>query len=96
MLLKVKETVRNKGYKNMNTEADEISYEDLNAAADYYDKLKTESTMMFRKLDEQETIEFQKWADENYSPGSEIKASWHPVVQIRCAEINKECLVQKD
>jgi hypothetical protein len=61
----------------MNTEADEISYEDLNAAADYYDKLK-------------------KWADENYSPGSEIKASWHPVVQIRCAEINKECLVQKD
>lgn len=34
----------------MNIEADEIGYEDLNTAADYYDNLKTESTNMFRSL----------------------------------------------
>jgi hypothetical protein len=51
---------------------------------------------MFRKLDEQETAVFQQWAEDNYIPGTEIKTAWHPVVQIRCAEINKENLVDKD
>ena len=79
----------------MNTEADEISYEDLKAAADYYDNLKIGSTNMFRSLKEEEVLEFRKWADENYVPGSAISEIWHPVVQVRCAQINEETLIEK-
>lgn len=49
---------------------------------------------MFRELNEQETLEFQQWADDNYTPGSSISSAWHPVVQKRCAEINEEFLVE--
>lgn len=45
---------------------------------------------MFRTLNEQEVLEFRKWADENYVPGSGINEVWHPVVQVRCAQINEE------
>jgi hypothetical protein len=44
---------------------------------------------MFRELNEQETLEFQQWADDNYQPGTPINPVWHPVVQYRCAEINE-------
>lgn len=45
---------------------------------------------MFRTLNEQEVLKFRKWADENYVPGSAINELWHPVVQVRCAQINEE------
>jgi hypothetical protein len=45
---------------------------------------------MFRSLNDQEVLEFQKWADDNYVPGSLINELWHPVVQVRCAKINEE------
>lgn len=44
----------------------------------------------FRTLSEQEVLKFRKWADENYLPGSPINELWHPVVQVRCAQINEE------
>lgn len=50
---------------------------------------------MFRTLNEQEVLEFRKWADENYVPGSAISEIWHPVVQVRCAQINEETLIEK-
>lgn len=50
--------------------------------------------MIFRKLSNQEIVDFRQWANENYTPGSEISQAWHPVIQIRCAEINLEKLTE--
>lgn len=45
--------------------------------------------MFFRKLTPAEERKFRKWARDNYEPGSEIKGTWHPVVQDECVEINR-------
>ena len=45
---------------------------------------------LFKELNEQEKIEFRKWARDNYQPFSEIKGIWHPVVVEECAKINQE------
>lgn len=45
--------------------------------------------MFFRKLTPIEERKFRKWARDNYEPGSEIKGTWHPVVQDECVEINR-------
>lgn len=45
---------------------------------------------MFRELNEVETVEFQKWARENYLVGSTINSAWHPVVVKECETINEE------
>lgn len=45
--------------------------------------------MFFRKLTPAEERKFCKWARDNYEPGSEIKGTWHPVVQDECVEINR-------
>ena len=47
---------------------------------------------IFRYLNEEEIKDFQKWARDNYTPGSEISGVWHPVVQKECVKINKEKL----
>ncbi len=65
MLLKVKETIRNKGYKNMNTEVDEINWEDLKAAADFYDKLKKEEHSAMQKR-EQNILQHQQQKFDNF------------------------------
>ena len=44
---------------------------------------------MFRDLTEAEVLTFRAWADDEYVPGEVISPIWHPVVQARCAEINK-------
>lgn len=45
--------------------------------------------MFFRKLTPTEERKFRNWARDNYEPGSEIKGTWHPVVQDECVEINR-------
>lgn len=45
--------------------------------------------MFFRKLTPAEERKFREWARDNYEPGSEIKGTWHPVVQDECVEINR-------
>ena len=48
---------------------------------------------LFRELEECEVEEFKKWARDNYTPFSEIKGIWHPIVQQECIEINKKSSV---
>lgn len=45
---------------------------------------------LFRELSEEEKVEFRAWARENYTPHSEIKGIWHPVVQEECVQMNRE------
>lgn len=45
--------------------------------------------MFFRSLTPVEERKFRRWARDNYEPGSEIKGTWHPVVQDECVEINR-------
>lgn len=45
---------------------------------------------LFRELDEKEIDDFKTWARDNYTPFTEIKGIWHPIVQQECIEINKE------
>lgn len=45
--------------------------------------------MFFRTLTPVEESKFRKWAYENYEPGTEIKGSWHPIVQDECVKINR-------
>lgn len=44
---------------------------------------------MFRELSKKETVEFKKWARENYKPGDVIETVWHPEVQKECRKINE-------
>ena len=43
---------------------------------------------MFRKLNVVEVTDFERWADDNYTPMTPIDGTWHPVIQARCTEIN--------
>lgn len=45
---------------------------------------------LFRDLAKEEEMEFREWARLNYKPLSEIKGTWHPVVQQECVKINEE------
>lgn len=46
--------------------------------------------MFFRDISEEEQKEFRQWARDNYTPFSDIKGIWHPVVQDECTKINQE------
>ena len=39
------------------------------------------SQSIFRELNEEETLEFKKWARENFHPEIDISPIWHPVVK---------------
>jgi hypothetical protein len=45
---------------------------------------------LFRDLNHDDTIQFQKWARTHYEPFSPIDGAWHPVIQAECAKINAE------
>lgn len=47
---------------------------------------------LFKSLNADEEKQFRQWARENYTPGSEIKGVWHPVVQDECTKMNIEHL----
>jgi hypothetical protein len=49
-----------------------------------------EVMMFYRALTTAEEQKFREWARDNYEPGSEIKGSWHPVVQAECVAINRQ------
>ena len=46
--------------------------------------------MLFRRLSDEEEIQFKTWARENYVIGSEISEIWHPVVQDECRKMNRK------
>ena len=46
--------------------------------------------MFYRALTTAEETKFREWARDNYEPGSEIKGSWHPVVQEACVALNRQ------
>jgi hypothetical protein len=46
----------------------------------------------FKQLDKDEEEEFRNWARENYTPFSEIKEVWHPVVRDECKNINRQVM----
>lgn len=47
-----------------------------------------EEKVMFRKLTQDELLDFQQWADENFTPNEvDISPLWHPVIRKRCHEI---------
>ncbi len=45
---------------------------------------------LFRKLSQEEEIEFRQWARTNYVSLGPIKGIWHPVIRDECVIINKE------
>jgi hypothetical protein len=45
---------------------------------------------LFRTLSPEEIVAYQKWARENYVPGSEISGVWHPVIQRECVQMNED------
>lgn len=44
----------------------------------------------FRKLSPSETVEFRKWARDNWKAGCAIESIWHPVIQAECAKMLEE------
>tara|TARA_R100000700_G_C3114635_1_gene106165 strand:- start:557 stop:718 length:162 start_codon:yes stop_codon:yes gene_type:complete len=48
------------------------------------------SSLLFRDLNDQEVVEFQQWARDNYVIGSPINIVWHPVVVAECNQMNAE------
>jgi hypothetical protein len=45
---------------------------------------------LFRELSKKEEKDFRKWARDNYKAFTDIKGTWHPVVQDECRKINQE------
>lgn len=45
---------------------------------------------IWKELTPEEADDFRNWATENYTPGDEINACWHPVVQEACIKMNAE------
>jgi hypothetical protein len=41
-------------------------------------------------LSPEKIIELQQWARKNYTAGSSINGTWHPVVQRECVQINED------
>jgi hypothetical protein len=52
--------------------------------------LKRNDQILFRELDQNEMLEFKKWARENYKAGEHVSSLWHPVVRAECEQINWE------
>jgi hypothetical protein len=48
------------------------------------------SVALFRTLDENEVQAFRAWARANYTPLTDIKGIWHPIIQDECRQINQE------
>jgi len=46
--------------------------------------------VLFKNLNDDEIIEFKKWARDNYKRLSPIEGVWHPVIQKECSEMNLE------
>ena len=44
---------------------------------------------LFKELTPEEEVNFRKWANENYTPGTAISDVWHPVVQEVCHQMNR-------
>ena len=49
---------------------------------------------MFIELSPEQQVAFKQWARDNYKPGADINAMWHPVVQYECQQIILRCLSQ--
>ena len=45
---------------------------------------------LFKDLSAEEEAEYRQWARKSYTPFTEIKGIWHPVVQEECVKMNKE------
>lgn len=45
---------------------------------------------LFRTLKPEEILGFQKWARDNYIPGTEVNPIWHPATKIECEIMNLE------
>ena len=45
---------------------------------------------LFKELSPADKILYRQWARDNYKPGADINAAWHPVVQHECHAINTE------
>jgi hypothetical protein len=52
--------------------------------------------MAFRRLSEQEKLEFRNAARENYALFSPIDGLWHPVYQHECVRMNAESATYVD
>jgi hypothetical protein len=48
------------------------------------------SVALFRTLDQSEVASFRAWARANYTPLSDIKGIWHPIIQDECRQMNQE------
>ncbi len=47
---------------------------------------------LFKRLDDNETLNFIQWARENYEPLTKISVVWHPVIQIECHSMNSKAI----
>ena len=45
---------------------------------------------LFRKLDVEETKDFQQWARDNYIVGTKVNEAYHPTIQRECHLMNRE------
>jgi hypothetical protein len=50
---------------------------------------------LFKESTKEEETPFREWARINYTPFSEIKGVWHPVIQEECAKINADAQIEK-
>lgn len=54
----------------------------------------TEELKLFRDLSHEEVIEFCKWAQDHYTPGTPINPLYHPVIVQECRRINEQACVK--
>tara|TARA_Y100000310_G_scaffold313202_1_gene361267 strand:+ start:891 stop:1295 length:405 start_codon:yes stop_codon:yes gene_type:complete len=47
-----------------------------------------EDKNLFKNLTSEEEADFRKWAADNYTVGTTIQSTWHPVVQQACRKMN--------
>jgi hypothetical protein len=47
---------------------------------------------LYKKLTEEEEIEYREWARETYTPLTEIHTVWHPVIKDECNRMNEEII----
>jgi hypothetical protein len=46
--------------------------------------------MFWTELTQQQELEYQQWARDNYSPQTAINGTWHPIIQAECVKMNLE------
>jgi len=42
---------------------------------------------LWKELDDEETVRYLKWANENFNAGDIINPLWHPIVKHECRQI---------